>query len=255
MSDKNDVTYLGSGSKLYRTLECPASNHLPQTPKPIWIEKAGDRGTACHTYYEHAPEEGINALDRLTGKFAQYRPVAALMDPSQFASRFTPMYHREVAYAHNGDTGDVREIPPGGEHRDYGTLALADTPLTMDVVIRGYGMLEVWDLKTGKTPVPPPKVNPQLIHGAVCAVQMISPKAERILLGIQQMTPDGQLHDTADVVDRWTLDEHEGRIRLAQRKARVVMQAIEAGETPPVNPGPWCTFCDAKKACPTGGKA
>src|SRR5690606_19225784 len=143
--------------------------------------------------------------------------------------------------------GDVREL--ACEDRDYGDLAREETPGTFDVVIAGYNTAEVWDYKTGKTPVPPPDVNPQLLHGALCVAETIAPRAERFVLGIQTIV-EGDIISNAAVVDRWALDEHESRIRQAQRVALRVVDAISAGEQPEVNPGAWCRFCAAAAACP-----
>lgn len=246
--DVTSTTLLGSASKLHRSLECPASTLLPQTEKPFFVRRAGDRGTAIHRFYQLAPDEGFKALEEVP---EQYHEECRRMKPEQFASRFTPLHHREQAFAYDAETGKMRDLD-AGEHRDYGELKETEIPGTFDVIVKGFGMAEVWDLKTGKTQVPAPEVNPQLLHGALAVSELVSPRADRFLLGIQN-GPDqnGDLNNTTGLVDRWALDEHAGRIRLATRKARVVQAAIEAGEVPPVNPGSWCRFCDARKSCPS----
>lgn len=241
------VTLLGSGSGLFRSLECPASVHLPHTPKQPHVVRAGERGSAIHEYLQHAPEEGPAALARVPEK---YRGICSKIDVQDAAGTYTQPHLREIAFAHHGETGDVRHLPCEGGARDYGTLVPHETPLTLDVVVAGYRTAEVWDYKTGRTPVPSPEVNPQLLHGALCVAETVAPRASRFVLGIQTITSDGGIHSNAAVVDRFDLEAHEGRIRLAQRKALRVVQAIEAGETPEVNPGPWCRYCDAERACP-----
>lgn len=240
------MTLLGSGSALYRTLECPASVHLPPTEKPARVKRAGERGTAIHTYCQFAPEDGPKALDLIP---EQYHALCKAIPLDQLPHKRTPLYLREAAYAHHGQTGQVRELDVDG-HRDYGTLDQYETPLTVDVVIRGYYMAEVWDLKTGRTPVPPPAENPQLLHGALCVSETVAPMAEKFVVGIATLGADGQVHPEAAIIDRWDLEQHEGRIRLAQRKALRVVQAIKAGVEPEVNPGVWCKWCDAKATCP-----
>lgn len=103
--------------------------------------------------------------------------------------------------------------------------------------------------------MPPPEVNSQLLHGALCVGETVAPRAERFVLGIQTVTADADIHTVTAVVDRWALEEHAGRVRNAQRVALRVVQAIEAGETPETKPGAWCHFCDAKAACPSMRRA
>jgi hypothetical protein len=251
------TTLLGSGSRLYRSLECPASVHLPQTPKPKAVEDAGNRGTAIHLFAQLSPEgrgkamEEAATLARTLGvPDHKWRPTCEGMNLDDLPYKRTPPYRREMAFAHHGISGDVRELLCEDGHRDYGDLELEETPLTMDVVIVGHHFAEVRDLKTGRTPVPPPAVNPQLLHGALCVSRTVATKAEKFALGIDTVLPSGEIVPDTAVVDLWDLEEHEARIRVAQRVALRVVQAIEAGEAPEVRPGPWCQYCDAKAACP-----
>src|SRR5690606_25618774 len=207
VSDIVPTTLLGSASKLSRSLECPASVHLPQKPKPPHVQKAGNRGKGIHRFLQLAPTEGVErALEDVP---EQYHAFCRKLPLDKAAGRYTPLHRREMAFAHHGQTGDVREL--ACEDRDYGDLAREETPGTFDVVIAGYNTAEVWDYKTGKTPVPPPDVNPQLLHGALCVAETIAPRAERFVLGIQTIV-EGDIISNAAVVDRWALESHESRI-------------------------------------------
>lgn len=240
------MTLLGSASKLHRSLECPASVHLPVGREmPERALEAGRRGTALHTVGEllgagKSKEEAVAAIP------AKYRKEAGQVDYKHYPG-LVPHARREIAFAHHGQTGQVRVL---GESigRDYVVEDQYETPGTADVVIVGYRTLEVYDLKTGRTKVPPAGRNPQLLHASLCAVESIAPNVQLIVQGIATIE-DGVVRVTDQAtVTREDLAEHEQRIVRAQKVALRVVQAIAAGQQPEVNPGAHCQYCDAK--CP-----
>ncbi len=160
---------------------------------------------------------------------------------------------REIALKHDSATGNCNQIVC--RDREYGELKSEDIPGTADVVIPGYLTLEVWDYKTGKTPVDEPSRNAQLIQLALAAVRTLAPRAKHVVVGLQTLkwfkSGECRVEDKAAVLDRWALEEHEQRVRESMGVAKQAAEAIAAGTSPPVNPGPYCRWCPARLECPT----
>lgn len=238
------MTLLGSASKLHRSLACPASVHLPVGRElPERAKKAGERGTALHTVGELLGA-GKTIAEALAGIPAEHRKEAGRLDWSHYPG-LVPHAKREIAFAHHGVTGDVRVL---GESigREYVVEDPHETPGTMDVVIPGYRVVEVYDLKTGRTPVPPAGENPQLLHGALCAVESICPSASQAVVGIATLDKGVVRVTDQATVTREDLARHEQRIVHAQRVALRVVEQLQAGAKPEVSPGSHCKYCPAR---------
>lgn len=238
------MTLLGSASKLHRSLACPASVHLPVGRElPERARKAGERGTALHTVGELLGQ-GKSIAEAVAAIPVEHRKEAFRLDWSHYPG-MVPHAKREIAFAHHGVTGNVRVL---GESigRDYVVNDQHETPGTMDVVIPGYRVAEVYDLKTGRSPVPPAGENPQLLHGALCAAETIAPNADRFIVGIAALDKGVVRVTDQATVTREDLANHEQRIVHAQRVALRVIEAIKAGQEPELNPGKHCTYCDAR---------
>jgi CRISPR/Cas system-associated exonuclease Cas4 (RecB family) len=236
------MTLLGSASVLHRSIECPASQHLPQerVVEPH-VQEAADRGTCIHGALEKGSAEGADT---------RWKEECEKVLKWNYVGAIGARCMRELSLVHNGESGKCRLTTK--EDRDYGELLPTDTPGTADVIIQGYRMAEVWDYKTGRTRVAPPGENPQLLHLALCASRIVAQNATHFIVGIQTIQKT-QIKTEAALVDLFTLEAHEERLRKAQELAREVIKAIEAGEQPQVRTGPWCRYCDAKPACPVQG--
>ncbi len=238
------MTLLGSASKLHRSLPCPASVHLPQVRElPERAKKAGERGTALHTVGEllgcgKTKEAALAAIP------AEFRKEAATLNWSHYPG-VVPHARREIAFAHHGVSGQVRVL---GESigREYAVEDPHETPGTADVAIAGFRTLELYDLKTGRTKVPPAGENPQLLHLALCAVETIAPNADRAIVGIATIEKGVVRVTDQATVSREDLAEHEQRVVRAQRVALRVVEQIKVGQQPDVYPGQHCLYCAAK---------
>ncbi len=237
------MTLLGSASKLHRSIPCPASVHLPAGRElPERVLEAGRRGTGLHTYSELLPTKGETvALAAIPERF---RKEAANTNWAHYPGMH-PHAKREMAFAHHGQTGEVRVL---GESigREYEVTDQYETPGTADVVIAGYKTVEVYDLKTGRSPVPAAGENPQLLHLALCAVESVAPYAEQVVVGIATLDKGVVRVTNQATVTRDDLAAHEQRVVQAQRVALRVIDAIKAGLEPEKNPGAHCKYCDAK---------
>jgi hypothetical protein len=101
------VTLLGSASKLFRSIPCPASVHLPQVRElPERARKAGERGTALHTIGELLGS-GKSKDQALAAIPAEHRKEAATLDWRHYPG-MVPHARREIAFAHHGQTGQAR---------------------------------------------------------------------------------------------------------------------------------------------------
>lgn len=244
-------TLLGSASALHRTLECPASWHLPAVrARSDSLNDAAARGTALHSYVEHRAK-GLGVEESLAQIPERWRNACRLLEDGDLETlaAMVPGSRHEVALSYHGRTGDVRYL---GESmgREYDIKEAHETPGTYDAIILGRYRIEVWDLKTGRSPVPPPAVNPQLLHGALCVMESLAPYAEEAVVGIQTLKGHGKIETEAAVVTRAEIADHASRHRRAQKVALRVVQAIEAGEDPEVYPGAHCQWCDAAPVCP-----
>lgn len=237
-------TLLGSASKLHRSLECPASQHLPCVRElPEAAKKAGERGKALHRVGELLGA-GQSLKEVLMATEPAYRKEAAKLDWSAYPG-MVKHARREIAFAHHGLTGDVRVLGESLE-RDYVVNDQHETPGTMDVVIAGYRVVEVYDLKTGRSPVPRAGINPQLLHGALCAVESICPNADSAIVGIATIESGRVVVSDQATVTRDDLATYEQRVVKAQRVALRVIEQIKTGADPEINPGSHCKYCDAK---------
>jgi hypothetical protein len=235
---------LGSASMLDRTLECPASNQLPQTaPLHPNAAPAAEWGTAVHTLLETG--------EVTPGHEAKLKeiPVAKTLAP------LVPAAGKEVAMVWRGESGQV-DVLGNGLGREYGELGPNDVSGTGDVVLTGYKTLEVWDYKTGQK-VPDPAESAQLHHLAMMAVKALRPAVDVVVAGFQRIRFDlRKKKDPVTVRDEYTvlsiveLDLHERRLRRALVKAEQVREDIAAGREPEVREGSYCFFCPARLECP-----
>ena len=239
-------TLLGSASILDRTLECPASNLLPQTaPLHPNAKAAGDFGTAVH-----AVLEGVEPDPQYKEELKDL-PIGATVAPYAMGKE-----DRELAMVWRGEDGKC-EVLGNGLGRDYGVLGPKDVTGTGDVVLTGYKAVEVWDYKTGKT-IPDPAESAQLKHLAMMAVKALRPNAEVVVAGFQRVRIDGRkkqadrwvVKDEVTVLTRVDLDLHERRLKRALVEAEKAKAAIDSGETPEVKEGKYCFFCPARLECP-----
>jgi hypothetical protein len=237
-------TLLGSASILDRTLECPASNQLPQTaPLHPNAETAAQWGTAVHTLLE------TGAVD------PEHKVKLAEIPVAQTVAPHTRPEHREVAMVWRGETGQA-EVLGNGLGREYGELGPKDVTGTADVVMSGYRALEVWDYKTGKS-VPEPQDSAQLKHLAMMAVKALRPMTAAVVAGFQRIRFDLRkkkdqvtVRDVFAVYGREDLDMHERRLKRALVVAERVRDDIAAGREPEVKEGSYCFFCPARLECP-----
>jgi hypothetical protein len=237
-------TLLGSASQLHRTLECPASVHLPIEKPQDYTSEAAQRGINIHSFLESAPIDYLKALDAAQNNRAYCQKIDIL----QTAGYYTSASYREVAFAINGVTGEVRNLGRS-INRSYEDLVEEDIPGTVDVLIPGFKSLEVWDYKTGRNP-PEIQDNPQLLFAGYCGWKLVSPEAEYFILGIQHLLSGGRIANSDVQVKQWDLDRFMDLLRFATEKARVVKGSIESGGDPLVKKGSWCEYCPAKRVCP-----
>lgn len=235
--------WLGSASMLDRTLECPASNQLPQTAEvhPNAIT-AAEWGTAVHTLLETG--------ELTPGHEAKLKEIPI----QQTIAPLVPASGKEVAMVWRGETGAV-EVLGNGLGRDYGELGPKDVSGTADVVLTGYKTLEVFDYKTGKT-VPDPAESAQLKHLAMMAAK-VRPSVDVVVAGFQRVRVDGRkktdrvtVRDEYTVLSKVDLDMHERRLKRALVVAEQVRDDIGAGKDPQVKEGQWCFFCPSRLVCP-----
>ncbi len=213
------------------------------------MEVAAKRGTAVHRFLQLAPHLGVE--ETLKHIDPTHHNLCRKIPKHKIAQTYTPLHQTEIAFAHNAKNGRCRVL--NAENREYDLECEEETPGTADAVVAGFLTLEVHDTKTGKTPVAPPSENTQLKHLALCASRTLAPRAEAIVVGIQTVK---ELKTKTDVdikwaqVAPWDLDEHERQVMRAVPIAREARAAVAAGKDPPVKPGKWCLFCDAKPSCP-----
>lgn len=224
-------TLLGSASRLYRTLNCPASHHLPQVKEPSeQALKAAERGSRLHKLLE---EMNPDALSQ--DEFLKQFP------PSDFVG--LKATHRELALIYDTASDTVRVA---GADRDYKIRQETDIPGTMDVVFQGFRTVEIWDYKFGEYPVKATQNN-QLLHGALM-MSKILPSATVFVLGIQQINSKGMRNDVW-VCDKFTLGVFESKLKRAQEKARRIQKKLEVVPDKQKGWG-YCRFCEARPVCP-----
>lgn len=251
-------TLLGSASMLDRTLECPASNQLPQTaPQHPNAAPAAARGTALHTVMEHGPELGEGALELIHEQYhVEARSLLGIIRNT--AATNTGLSEREVSFVYRGEDGTA-ECLGRNVNREYGRvtrLGPRDITLTLDVVKAGYLSVEVNDYKFGKH-VANANGAAQLAMGGLAATRALAPRAEYVVVNFQKIRKDQRRkEDCWRVVDdhalftRVELDLFERRVQRALVKAEEARVAIEEGREPEVKEGRYCFFCPSRTSCP-----
>lgn len=246
--DKKGIqSLLGSASGLERTMACPASN-LMAAPE-MTSSPAAERGKRLHLWAENVAAGRENPDEHLT---EDEKLLVGGIAPEQLAGS-SPGSLIENAFAVDLDYGTGIRLNVAA-HRDYELSHELQVPGTADVVVQGFGVLEVWDYKFGAKPVKA-TANLQLTHLAVAAYLALKSKARSFLLGIQQPDKHGHLVSSSVIVDaESTVNQH---MRLLSDTAVVALRTkkvIDSGGVPDVNPGSHCWFCPSRLVCPAKGK-
>lgn len=235
-----------SASNLYRGLECPAHYELQHSHwKPPAVNAAAYRGNVIHRYIEEIGI-GANPDKALVRVPDEFRPICANIPVGQFLGFGSDL---EVAYIHNIAKDEIRYVGEGIK-RQYGDLDFADIPGTIDIQNVLPDRVVIKDVKTGKTPVPPAKENPQLLFQAQCAMRY----HERDLaeVSIIKIAPDGTPNiDTAEVT-RLDIDLFNDQLKeMYRRRLQCISKPKEEWiEGTEIKEGGHCNFCPARKACP-----
>lgn len=269
-----DQNLVGSASKLYRTLQCPASHWLapdraalnaliraelyPHKTAGEFKAKLAEweattvHGTAGHTYLQFAVDSEADKSWVLNRIDKQHHEYLAKIDLTRVAGKYTSLYNREVALVYDVATDTAREVPmPDFGHREYGVLKDTEIPGTADAIIPGYRSLEVWDYKFGNKPVSPTD-NVQLLQSALAVNRLMCVQATVFVLGIQQFDFDGVVKSTAWVVDKPVIDDYKEALSGVMEQARHVKEAVLNGQTPDTAPGDYCMFCESRPNCKSG---
>jgi hypothetical protein len=237
-----------TGSKVHRVWRCPASAVLPQiTSEDAHRDAMAGRGTKIHAYLERVSLVGrAQALaelgDEETTQLCRAIDVDAL--PTHLAT--------EVAFAWDWRAMTAREL---GRNlgRNYGSLGADEIPCTLDLVgttttteggVRGY----VGDYKTGRSKLPPPERNGQLLLGALCVRATYG--CDDVVVELLHLHPDGDHHRERHIVDMWDLDSFGHELADAMRKVEHWEAEYAAGRSVGASEGPHCDHCPAFQYCP-----
>ena len=235
---------LGSASMLQRTIECPASHHLPIVRKPHKnAMEAAARGTRLHSWLENAvPDEQGETKPYDISKHQRKVSKYSLEDFAGWGSR---RKLRELSFVWSPEATRVV-----GRNRNYGQVSEHDVPGTADVIHTGYLTFEVYDYKTGRWFAPDPEKNHQLLHLATCVWRALTPKAQFAVIGLQYLRGHGKVITRKAIITPMEMEAHEDRLKKAQDKARTALRVIGEGGTPEVKHGEHCRWCPASPGCP-----
>jgi len=224
-----------TGSTYERTILCPVSAVLPQSPRDEPGEPA-ERGIAIHTFLEDCSLDGrTEALARCPEK---YREACEAIDTDSLP---TELDH-EVSFAYDWDKGTARYLGRG-LNRDYGELSPTEIPLTVDVFGVHHESLAcyVGDYKSGWGDVTEAKANPQLRLGMLAACRHYG--RDGGVIEILRVHEGSTWRDTA-TMDAFDLAEEEERCRRVMCTVKRLHREETAGELlddTELTPGSHCT--------------
>lgn len=227
-----------SGSYIYRTAHCPASQALPH----VRITSAdAARGTAGHGHLERVPRMGVDAS--LAQAPAEYRDLCENIDLDGLP--LGPECRQEATYRFDLATGRAELVGCSlgrryGERNDryvYGTIDVDEPGAVTDYKFDGY-----------ESNTEPAESNHQLLFAALCKarVEGLSEVRGRLI----HFRPDGSHWQESAAYDAFALDAFDVELRQTIRRVREAEALVARGETPSVSRGDWCRYCPAAASCP-----
>ena len=230
-----------SGSTYERTIHCPASAALPQSPRDEPGEPA-ERGIAIHEFLENVSLDGRTEALALVPE--KYRDACEAIDTDHLPTQLD----HEVSFAYDWAAGEARELGRG-LNRNYGPLGPTEIALTVDVFgvsqdLRCY----VGDYKSGWGDVTAAQENPQIRLGMLAACRHYG--RDGGVVEILRVREGSIWRDTAEL-DVFDLAEEEERCKATMEQVEMWQLAREQGATPDTNPGGHCRYCRSFSACPS----
>lgn len=213
---------LPSMSKWERIMNCGAEVTLPEDVTPDEDVTHRERGKAVHLMLHKGADAAIAAYP----EHADY--------VRKCAHAYVPNETREVAFAVDLETLEVRQLDVPEDSRDYGPLGKYEVAGRLDAVSLGHAV--VCDDKTG-TGHPRARESWQLTLHALCVIG----KHDEVDVCFRYFDEDGKTHEDWHM---WT------RAELHARAARMLAKAkqLRSGDVPP-KAGAHCTYCTAKNSC------
>ena len=233
------MSRLPTASAVGRVMSCPASHALPQEDRGS--SEAAEAGTARHTALRAHLAEVAHAPDAATAAWLQGVVEADVLQPLRYAVG-------EVALAYDVLWGKARKVGVD-VGREYGEVGPTEVVGSADYLAHFDGRLLVADLKTGRSEVPPPADNPQLLTLALAA--SLVKHSEVVEVGLL-LAPEGS-------APRWQLAEvspqrlavHADALADMHQRIEEARDDVLAGRRPRhLSQGTHCRYCPARGACP-----
>lgn len=231
-----------SASRLSLAAKCPGSQALPQVDS---FSEAAEDGHARHTFFERAPEIGVEAA--LAEAPEHLRPVLQMLaEHPVITELLATQSMREVPLAYDWLDGTGRVLPSKG-HRDYSDCGSTEIPGTADrCALPDQDTVVVHDWK-GREHQEAAAEHHQLRFLGLAAAAAFG-RTHAIVAWVKTM--DGLPQVDYASFDAFDLAGIAEEVRGIADRVEAARAAVAGGQRPTLARGPWCRRCDAFDACP-----
>lgn len=232
-----------SASRMERASKCAAAEALPATEDDS--TPAAGKGKALHRYLENLAL-GMPREEALTKVPAEYQAMAEAIDTP--ALPLDPHCYRPELFLGWDPATDVAMVIPDDLPADM-RRALFRARLDVAALAEDDKGGALWDYKTGRGYVPPPKENWQIKSEALLMAKVYGltwVRAQLVFLG-----EDGAIRTSTAVFEQADLAQIEVQVRAILDRIERERARIAIGEAPRVVMGAaWCRWCPAFSSCP-----
>lgn len=238
-------------SALARAEACSASHVLHAIDEDA--DEYGEHGVAIHAYLE-AIAEGKRPHEAIAKLSDEHREAALAIDLNALPHVQAGKWAAEVPVAVTLGAESFGRLLPKRGRRDYTEALENEVPGTADLVGYTDDAVIVLDVKTGRRRRGRPGVDLQL--GALAVALAAASGRSRAVVGwiYQSRTAKGEAAPapefSTDELDGWQLVEMHHRIEQVFASVSFWRAAASPESPPPMNVGPQCHYCPARRACP-----
>lgn len=241
-----------SASACERVDQCPASHVI--TPRVAETGEQADRGTCCHEFARRVSKDPSQFEAALSSVPVDWQMTCLKLDFKTALDELTVVV-TESAYAVDAATGSIVYLGENIE-REYNEACrrlygrdLTDTEFCVSLDVeamhsKGYPCAADW--KTGIKRTACKDMWQMLLQAYVLAVKYDAFEVEARVMYVAE---NGNVTIDDHIFSRMELDGVPARLMNILNRIAAAKAVIDAGGSPDVHMGSWCTYCPAIRGC------